>query len=324
CCERVWAVEDVMQPLKVTFLGPAASFSHQAAVETFGASSELQPCVSFADAITAVQNQDADYAIVPFENSTNGSVVQTLDLLADRNGVYSDVKVCGEHYLTVHHCILARKGAILTSQRDYSSITKLYTHPQAWGQCEKFLGKHFKGVERQDVSSTSKAGETVLRTTSEINGAIASRFAGEHYGLDILEENIEDAANNTTRFLVLRNVKSEGTSRVSFESTKASVSQESTRSVSATRTLISFMIRQDAVGTLADALLIFKEGGMNLTSINTRPSQIAPWKYVFLVESETMSGGQKEDTVPEIMDGLQKVTENCRHLGNWTNQLASR
>ncbi|KAL4902449.1 hypothetical protein BDW74DRAFT_64186 [Aspergillus multicolor] len=308
-----------MAPLKVTFLGPTASFSHQAAVETFGTFSELIPCLSFADAITAVQKKRADYAIVPFENSTNGSVVQTLDLLVDRNDSYNDVKVCSEYYLTVHHCLLARKGLIPSGQQEYSAITKLYTHPQAWGQCEKFLAKHFKGVERQDVSSTSKAGETVLNTTSEANAAIASRFAGEHYGLDILEENIEDRANNTTRFLVLRNVDSDQHAHLQHEFGRGLSTLEIPLGSSKTKkSLFAFMVRQDTLGTLADALLIFKEGGMNLTSISTRPSQIQAWKYVFLVESETY---QNKEVVPDIMKELEGVTENCKHLGTWSNQL---
>ncbi|KAL3431556.1 Prephenate dehydratase-domain-containing protein [Aspergillus tetrazonus] len=306
-----------MAPLKVTFLGPAASFSHQAAVEAFGHSSELIPCLSFADAIAAVQRRDADYAIVPFENSTNGSVVQTLDLLVDRNDSYNDVKVCGEYYLTVHHCLLARKNFISAARRNYSSITKLYTHPQAWGQCEIFLAKYFKGVERQDVSSTSKASETVLNTTSEVNAAIASRFAGEHYGLDILEENIEDTANNTTRFLVLRNVNS--MTSIQFQPELARELPKSSAALETKKALFSFMVRQDTLGTLADALLIFKDRGLNLTSINTRPSHIQAWKYVFLVESET----DQNQEVPDIMDSLRKVTENCKHLGTWANQLVS-
>ncbi|KAL4868489.1 hypothetical protein BDV12DRAFT_101567 [Aspergillus spectabilis] len=308
-----------MAPSKVTFLGPTASFSHQAAAETFGNINELIPCLSFADAIAAVQNETADYAIVPFENSTNGSVVQTLDHLVDRNGMFNDVEVCSEYYMTVHHCLLARKRLIPAGQHDYNTITKLYTHPQAWGQCEKFLGKNFNGVERQDVSSTSKAGEIVLKTTTEVNAAIASRFAGEHYGLDILEENIEDTANNTTRFLVLRNVKSKHTTPFHRSPSRGSSPQEKPIEVSKTKkTLISFMVRQDTLGTLADALLIFKDCGMNLTSISTRPSQIQAWKYVFLVECET---DQTNEMVPNVMDSLKDVTESCRHLGTWANQL---
>lgn len=220
--------------------------------------------------------------------------------------------MCSEYYLTVHHCLLTRKG-LISGKEDYSTITKLYTHPQAWGQCERFLTQHFKGVERQDVSSTSKAGEIILNTTSEANAAIASRFAGEHYGLSIREENIEDVESNTTRFLVLRKVDSEHPTLLSTQKQPFAVPRTK-------KTLTSFMIRQDTLGTLADALLIFKDSGMNLTSISTRPSQIQAWKYVFLIESETDQDGE---VVPVIMDNLKRVTENCRHLGTWDNQLVS-
>ncbi|GCB24748.1 P-protein [Aspergillus awamori] len=311
-----------MEPLKVAFLGPVASFSHQAAVESFGSSAELLPHVSFPDAFAALQGGRVDYAIIPCENSTNGSVVQTLDLLADPSGLYSDVKVCGEHYLTVHHCLLTRKGLFPPGQRDYSSITKLYTHPQAWGQCDTFLEKTFKGIERQDVSSTSKGAEIVSKETTERCGAIASRFAAEHHGLDVSEENIEDKANNTTRFLVLRNVKSERTGQLVFQYVNGSPAQRQTSTTpTAQKTLISFMIRQDCPGALADALLIFKDRGMNLTSINSRPSQIRAWKYVFLVEGQYVPTSENADAVSKIIDGLQFVTEGCRHLGTWADQL---
>ncbi|KAF9883511.1 prephenate dehydratase [Aspergillus nanangensis] len=310
----------------VTFLGPQASFSHQAAVEAFGTSAELIPRPSFSDAFAAVQNQDVDYAIVPFENSTNGSVLQTLDLLADADAAYKDVQVCGEHYLTVHHCLLARKGIFASGEQDYSSITKLYTHPQAWGQCENFLGEHFKGVERQDVSSTSKGAEIVSKETTERSAAIASRFAAEYHGLDILAENIEDNSNNTTRFLVLRNTKSERSSRDSFEHIKAQNRQEPPTNIPAAKknkNLISFMVREDTPGALADALLIFKSHGMNLTSINSRPSQKAAWHYVFLVECQTTTTDDGQEIATGVVADLQQVTEACRYLGTWTDQLVS-
>ncbi|PYH94969.1 PDT-domain-containing protein [Aspergillus ellipticus CBS 707.79] len=310
-----------MDPLRVAFLGPTASFSHQAAVESFRPEAELFPRVSFADAFAAVQEEKVDYAIIPCENSTNGSVVQTLDLLADPNCLYRDVTVCGEYYLTVHHCLLTRQGLFPPGQRDYSSITKLYTHPQAWGQCEGFLEKMFKGVERQDVSSTSKGAEIVSKERVEQSAAIASRFAANYHGLDIAEENIEDKANNTTRFLVFQNIKSECAGRVPFEDINVSTAQGRTQTTPATqKTLISFMIRQDCPGALADALLIFKDCGMNLTSINTRPSQIIAWKYVFLVEGQSVPTGQNKDTVSKIMGGLERVTEGCRHLGTWSDR----
>ncbi|KAL4890407.1 PDT-domain-containing protein [Aspergillus ambiguus] len=314
-----------MDLVRTTFLGPIGSFSHQAAVEAFGTAAELFPRPSFADAFTAVQHEDADYAIIPVENSTNGSVVQTLDLLADPEGTYKDVQVCGEHYLTVHHCLLARKGVIPQGQHDYSSITKLYTHPQAWGQCENFLQKHFKGVERQDVSSTSKGAEIVAKATDERSAAIASRFAAETVGLEVVEENIEDNSDNTTRFLVLRNIRSKRTSPTSFDDIRASQKHQTQSQPPSTdakeKSLVTFMLRDDAPGALADALLVFKQHGLNLTSINSRPSQKVAWKYVFLVECRGVPSDGDEGAAAKVGADLKRVTEACRYWGTWTNRL---
>jgi prephenate dehydratase len=264
-----------------------------------------------------VQQGEADYAIIPCENSTNGSVVQTLDLLADPSNLYQHVEVCGAHYLTVHHCLLARRG-VFTSQRDYGSVTKLYTHPQAWGQCERFLGTHLRGIERQDVSSTSKAGEIVSKETTERSAAIASHFAAEFHDLDILEENIEDKADNTTRFLVLRNIKSERTA-LPFEALRDGRAEGAAATAPMTRkTLVSFTVRQDTPGALAEALLTFKNYGMNLTSINSRPNQRNNWQYVFLVECQTAMSDEDKGGVTKVLGGLQSVTETCRHVGTWS------
>ncbi|KAE8144275.1 Prephenate dehydratase-domain-containing protein [Aspergillus avenaceus] len=302
--------------IKVTFLGPVASFSHQAAVEFFGESAELLPRISFAHTLSAVQQNEADYAIIPCENSTNGAVVQTFDLLADPNNFYRDVKVCGAHYLTVHHCLLARRS-VFTRPYDYGSVTKLYTHPQAWGQCESFLGADLKGIERQDVSSTSKAADIVSKDT-ERSAAIASRFSAGHYGLEVLKEHIEDKGDNITRFLVLRNSGSECTESGPLSDPINFRTPELSTSPVARKTLISFTVRQDTPGALADALLIFKSYGMNLTSINSRPSQKKNWQYVFFVECQGATLGEDDKAVAEILYRLQSVTEKCRHLGTWS------
>lgn len=294
---------------------PTSTNTFQAAVESFGTSAALTPCLSFADAFTAVQRREADYAIIPFENSTNGSVVQTLDLLADRSGLYADVRVCGEHYLTVHHCLLASP----TTPADYSAITKLYTHPQAWGQCETFLARHFKGVERQDISSTSKAAEIASREPGR-SAAIASRFAAAHIpGLAILAENIEDRADNTTRFLVLRNARVERT--LGQDSGAGPVSLDDSDPTVPRKTLVSFQLGQDSPGALADALLVFKNHGLNLTSINSRPSLRRAWRYVFFVEGQRVLTAENGEAVARILDSLRGVTESCRDWGTWKDQL---
>ncbi|KAK2765911.1 prephenate dehydratase [Arachnomyces sp. PD_36] len=324
---------------RVAFLGPAASFSHQATLESFGRKAILSPLTSFRDVFAALQSKEVDYAVVPFENSTNGSVVQALDLLADRDKLFGDIAVCGEHYLTVHHCLLvyglknvSKQGTANGNDRGndsttngggedkdsrYKSITKLYTHPQAWGQCEKFLSKHFKGVERQDVSSTSKAAQIVSEQAADSNAAIASKLAAEHHDLEILSENIEDdSGNNTTRFLILRNVTAQGTEGRDNKSTSGEGSEPQTK----WKTLVSFMINHTSPGALADALVIFKAHGMNLTSINTRPSLVRPWQYVFFVECARIQGVHDDDVVCKILKDLQEVTESCRDLGTWMEQ----
>lgn len=293
-------------------------------MDAFPSSSQppkLTPSLSFSDATTAVQQHQVDYAIIPFENSTNGSVVQTLDLLADRDGLYNDIEVCAEHYLTVHHCFMVRKpredeknGA--AASPPYSAISKLYTHSQAWGQCEHFLDRHFKGVERHNVSSTSKAAEIVVNETTEHAGAIASRFAAEYHGAQIIDENIEDRADNTTRFLILRNVRSERSSRLLVGRLPGS-----TATPMALKTLVLFTLDHNSPGALTDALAVFKDYGMNLTSINTRPTQKRAWQYVFFVECKRDPAHQGQEAVTGVLKSLQKVTESCRYYGTWCDQL---
>ncbi|KAJ5645554.1 hypothetical protein N7507_011565 [Penicillium longicatenatum] len=312
-----------MARLRVAFLGPLASFSHQAAAEAFGKiSASLLPQLSFADAFVALQNQEVDYAVIPCENSTNGSVVQTLDLLADRNDQYKDVKVCGEYYLTVHHCLLVHKGSYPSGWSGYDgSITKLYTHPQAWGQCEGVLSQYFKGVERQDVSSTSKGAEIVSKESTEKSAAIASRFAAEYHGVDVLKENIEDRADNTTRFLILRNVLAARTAELDLGQPKAPTSDEQSNTH---KTLVSFSIDHASPGALASALLIFKKHGLNLTTINTRPSLKRAWQYIFFVECGRTLSEDNKDAVVNALQDLQHVTESCRDLGTWKDQLGAQ
>lgn len=327
-------------------------------MECFGAESTLLPKSSFNDAFAAVQSQEADYASIPLENSTNGSVVQTLDLLADREGRYGDLAVCGEYYLSIHHCLLVKSGSesgsgggaskspgtyihdpqtslyrssdtILVDTKvenppdeKYASIEKLYSHPQVWGQCENFLSKHFKGVEKQDVSSTSKAAEIVSQEPDDAHSAaIASKFAGDMHGLEAMAENIEDTATNTTRFIILRNIKSE-TSKGLHPSVTQRCGQPNDKQKR--KTLISFMIDHNSPGALADALVIFKRHGMNLTSINSRPGGVQVWQYIFFVECQMVSGAHDEKVVEKVMKDLLDVTEKCRDLGSWCDQLNSK
>jgi prephenate dehydratase len=277
------------------------------------------------------------YGVVPFENSSNGCVVQLLDLLADREGRYGDVKVCAEYYLRVRHCLLGRKpplhsvgGGKETNREDaLKRVGKLYTHPQVWGQCTAFLDRHFRGLERHDVSSTSRAAEMVAQEEPPASddgrdrrAAIASRLAAEVYGLDVLQEGIEDQGDNVTRFFVLRRELNDGQQRHMAQVNE--VNAVDTATLNKWKSLISFTIDHAAPGALADALAIFRKHGFNLTSIDTRPSRVRPWHYIFFVECEQakkVNDAVDKAGVDGIMSDLGLLAYSCRHLGRWRDEL---
>lgn len=268
--------------------------------------------------------------VVPFENSTNGSVVYTLDLFADRTNAYPDISVCGEAYLDVHHHLLGYPASVqsdvnvgLGIHEDplYNArppglrhIKRLYSHPQAFGQCEIYLQAHLRGVERHEVSSTSKAAELVAMDKSRTSAAIASRIAADVHNLGVLDEGIEDREDNTTRFLIIQKGISLGEVLLPRPDRLASL-----------KTLVSFTVDHRAPGALADVLLVFREHGLNLTSINSRPSRVRPWHYIFFVEFFQSAGfnGQQE-VMAKALTGLFDFTEKWRWLGSWEDHTAKR
>lgn len=331
----------------------------------------VAPQTTIGDVFAAVQSSKVSHGVVPFENSSNGSVVFTLDLFADLRGIYPDILVCGEIYLQVHHCLLGHatesgsdtaetpnpSGQVTPTKtvpepgkprvkplRDIKHVKKLYSHPQAWGQCKLFLGEYLKGTERHDVSSTSKAAELVAQDTTGTSAAISSRIAANLNGLDVLAEGIEDSEGNSTRFFVLR--RRDAVSGVETDG-KASTENAGTESH---KTLVSFTVEHGEPGALADCLAVCKTAdpslraitvmyqgdsraladyantvkrfNLNLTSINTRPSGEAPWHYIFFVEcfgrKQSQGGG-----VNEALEELGKVSKSWRWLGSWENALRS-
>ncbi|KAI4913327.1 hypothetical protein J4E85_010780 [Alternaria conjuncta] len=196
---------DEKRPI-VAFLGPEGSYTHQAALSAFPPASPttppvtLTPSITIEDVFSAVQSGIAYRGVVPFENSSNGSVVFTLDLFADLNNKYPDILVTGEAYVAVKHCLLGYSNASSTGERDgdgrngkdFSHIKKLYSHPQAWGQCKNFLAKYLKTAERHDVSSTSKAAEIASQDKTGESAALSSEIAAELFRLDVLAKEIND------------------------------------------------------------------------------------------------------------------------------------
>ncbi|KAL6913106.1 hypothetical protein FSST1_010866 [Fusarium sambucinum] len=319
----------------VSFLGPVASYTHQAVRQAFSEDTwEFRPAVTIDDVFDQVQKGQVQAGVVPFENSTNGSVVFTLDNLADRANRYPDITVDGETYVDVHHCLVGHKstapvveeaaegsGTCTPTATDPSPskprskplsslkhIQRLYSHPQAFGQCTAFISTYLKGVEIFEVSSTSKAAEIVSKDTTGTWAAISSELAGELHGLDFLSKSIEDREDNTTRFLVI------GTNAAGprdLEKTKQAVAQKGSKS------LVSFTVPHTSPGALADALSCFRNFDLNLTSINSRPSLVQPFQYIFFVEFEGHKHDDPEGRVKGALEKISRVAESWRWLGSW-------
>ena len=256
----------------------------------------------------------------------------TLDCLIDRSGSFCDIAISCETYVNVNHCLLGRKqegqniasaaassivkGSVLpeapfndlpSTTIDCSSdqLQDVYSHPQALGQCHSFLAKNLKSARQHETSSTSEAASKVAKAGASTAAAISSRLAAHMYGLDVLASAIQDQRDNTTRFLVLqKNLPAEDTLR----------SEGDVR----WKALVQFTIDHKAAGALADALHIFKDHKLNLTSINSRPSRARPWHYMFLVEFECF--GTLLETSQQIETALihlSQATESHKYLGKW-------
>lgn len=264
---------------------------------------------------------------MPFENSTHGVVTFTLDGLADRAGEYPDICVCGEIYLDVHHFLLGRrppssspdseqrssgrggeenpKGVPLAS---LSHIRRVYSHPQAFGQTARFQAKYLQplGIEFIDVSSTSRAAQLAAADPKGESAAIASELAGREAGLDVLARWVEDREDNTTRFFVIRR-------KETTEGGYPPPEEEGKRY----KSLVSFTVPHRQPGALANVLDCFRRRELNLTSINSLPSLVAPFQYLFFVEFE---GGREDDhegRISGVLEDLEKVAERWRWLGSW-------
>ncbi|KAI2612128.1 PDT-domain-containing protein [Hypoxylon fragiforme] len=305
----------------VCFLGPVASYTHQATLDTFPTDQfDLVPVETIKDIFDTTQSGRASYGVVPFENSTNGSVVFTLDHFADRAGEYPDLSVCAEIYLDVHHCLLGHPPppSPSSSPSQFSHIKRIYSHPQAFGQCRLFLQQRLpKNIETVDVSSTSRAAELALADPSGASAAVSSAAAAKLVGLQVLARDIEDRKDNTTRFFVLRRgfggsgedgVMEELLGRRSSERERerAAPDSEHVDTIYATaRSLASFTLPLTSrPGALADVLECFRRARLNLTSISSRPSLAAPFQYVFFVEFE---GHLHRDPEGRVADALESL-----------------
>ncbi|KAI1460596.1 PDT-domain-containing protein [Annulohypoxylon moriforme] len=356
----------------VCFLGPVSSYTHQATLDTFPTDKfDLIPVETIKDIFETTQSGRTTYGVAPFENSSNGSVVPTLDLFADRAGEYPDLSACAEIYLDVHHCLLGHTPPSPQSESqsqsqpqtqeqgqeeakapdfNFSHITRIYSHPQAFGQCAKFLRQHLRGIETVDVSSTSRAAELALADQSGQSAAVSSAAAAKLVGLSVLARDIEDRKDNTTRFFVLRRGLSDVNASEEDRVLEAVLSARRRRIVgkrkrgdgededenaskpeteiegeekldpdvySQTKSLASFTVPHRSPGALADVLECFRRARLNLTSIQSRPSLAEPFQYVVFVEFEGHRFRDPEGRVSDVLESVAKVARSSRWLGSW-------
>ncbi len=260
------------RPLRIGYLGPGGSFTHTAAMLKFGQSVEYEPLADIKSIFDEVSKGHCDLGLVPIENSTGGGVIETLDALIDSN-----VKICSEVLLAIHHNLLGNCSL--------SEIEKIYSKPEVFAQCRNWLSATFKEAQTVPVASTAKAAQMAADEPGA--AAIGSNVAAELYGLRIVCENIEDIANNITRFLV--------------------IGREDAKPTGEDKTAILFSTAHKA-GALADVLEVFKRYDINLTNIESRPSKKRQWEYYFFVDFV----GHRTDK--HVQEGLEEARKHCLQL----------
>ncbi len=261
------------EPTSIAYLAPQATFTHPACRQAFGASARYVPRKSIREVFNAVEREECSRGVVPVENSTEGIINHTLDMFIE-----SSLKIYGEVVLVISHHLLSLSGKM-------SDIGILYSHPQAFAQCQEWIRENLSDIPVREVSSTAEA--ALLASRDPRGAAIASRLAGELYGLRAVRRKIEDRLDNVTRFLV--------------------VSREPKAPTGHDKTSIMFSIK-DRVGALRDLLQKFSREEINLTRIESRPSRRKAWDYVFFVDFV----GHQDD--PRIRKVLRQIRRDCTLL----------
>jgi chorismate mutase/prephenate dehydratase len=264
--------------LSIAFLGPLGTYSEEAALKQFGLGRDAVVCGSIDEVFRTVEANQADYGVVPVENSTEGAIGLTLDLLLS-----TSLKVCGEITLPIHHCLLSK-------QADITQISHVFSHNQSLSQCHEWLNKNLPRATREAVTSNAFAAQMIhdlVSTDGTFAAAIASKRAAELFDLNVLAENIEDDAKNTTRFLVLGNhdIAASGNDKTSI-----------------------VMTSQNKPGAMVELLEPLSRHGVSMTKFESRPSKQGLWDYVFFVDIE----GHQTDA--KVKAALQECAERASML----------
>ena len=268
--------------LTIAYLGPKGTWSHQAALKQFGKSCELSPCQSFKDVFDMVDRGKAQYGVVPVENSSEGSVTAVMDLF-----VTSPLKICAQINLNIRNSLMA------DIPREHIRI--LYSHPQVLGQTRNWIQRHFPNAELVETSSTTKASILAKENAAMGAASLGCPLAAELFGLNILEEDVQDQSCNTTRFAV--------------------IGRQETQPSGRDRT--SLLIRiQHKPGTLAEVVNCFQRHNNNLIRIESRPSKVINWEYVFYIDA---AGHIQESPLRETLPELEQHCSMLKILGSYAD-----
>lgn len=267
------------QPLGIAFLGPLGTFSESAATKHFGHAARLMPQTSIDDVFREVEACHADHAVVPIENSTEGAIGRTLDLL-----MTTPLKICGEVVLRVHQ-------HLLSNEPSFDRIVKVYSHAQSLAQCHEWLNRTLPGAQRISVGSNAQAAQCAAAEPGA--AAIAGEAAAERYQLPKLASCIEDEPNNTTRFVVL--------------------GRQETGSSGRDKTSL-IMSAQNRAGALAELLAPFSDSGVSMTRLESRPARHTLWEYVYYVDIE---GHRDDPRVAAALAELERRAAYLKVLGSY-------
>jgi chorismate mutase/prephenate dehydratase len=268
----------LQKSLAIAYLGPEATFTHQAAIRRFGSSLHYAPQKTIADVFQEVTRGQADYGVVPVENSTEGVVTHTLDMFVD-----SDLQIVAQIVMPIQHCLVAHGRR--------AQIRRLYTHPQAIAQCRQWIQTHLPNAEILEASSTTRAAELASKTQTA--AAIASALAADRYSLRILHLDIQDNPNNATRFLVLGRQCSPPTGH--------------------DRTSLMLSLN-DKPGALHQALAPFRRYRINMTKIESRPNKRRAWEYYFFVDCD---GHMNDRKLARAFERLKQECNSFKILGSY-------
>ncbi|MGA2246464.1 MAG: prephenate dehydratase [Verrucomicrobiota bacterium] len=266
--------------MTIAYFGPEATFTHQAAIQKFGASLDYSAQKTIGDVFMEVSKGSADYGVVPVENSTEGVVTHTLDMFTD-----SDLKIVAQIVLQIQQCLMSNSAA--------GKIRKLYVHPQSLAQCRGWLAKHLPGVEMVETSSNARSAE--LAAGEKFAAALGGKLAAKKYGLKILAHDIQDSTVNVTRFIVLGRQCSPPTGD--------------------DRTSLMLSVA-DRAGALHEAIAVFRKFKINMSKIESRPSKRKAWEYFFFIDC---AGHFQDARVARAIQHLGRHCNFVKILGSYPN-----